>query len=317
MQKRKKFPKARRHPPAGPEPRGAREATRPTAGAPPPPRKAPPQGEGFRPRRDHGPASRKAATGDIWLYGIHAVCAALANPARRVRRLLVTEGAAEPIRRAAEAAPGGRPPIALETVERAAIDALFPSDTVHQGAALLVPPLDAPALEDVLDTLSGEKHALVVVLDQVDDPRNVGAVMRSAAAFGASALIVPERHAPAESGALAKAASGALEIIPMVRVTNIARTLEALKRAGFWCIGLAPEGDQDISPPARPSPVALVLGAEGSGLRRLTLDRCDEAARIPLAGPIASLNLSAAAAIALFAYRACARRTGGAAPSGP
>ena len=265
--------------------------------------------------RHHRMSTRKPNGGAIWLYGTHAVSAALENPARRIKRLLVTEGGLDAIQPALDRAAhrDGQAPAALaaEPVMRGEIDALFPADTVHQGVALLVQPRAPVALEDVLEALASAERALVVVLDQASDPRNVGAVLRSAAAFGASAVILPERHAPPESGALAKAASGALEAVPVVRVTNVARTLETLKTAGFWCVGLAPEGRHDVRAPSPPGPVALVLGAEGRGLRRLTLERCDEAARIPLAGPIASLNLSAAAAVALYAFRTCARDAAG------
>jgi len=307
MQKRKKFSNGRRPSSAGINSTGTRKESARTTPQPTGPGHAQPV-SGRTERRPHHRASlRKPAGGDLWLYGTHAVSAALENPARQAKRLLVIENALEAIRPVVELATSDRRSLAVETVGRAEIDALFPSDTVHQGVALLTMPLNPPTLEDVLDDLGTEEHALVVILDQAADPRNVGAVLRSAAAFGASALILPERHAPPESGALAKAASGALELIPLVRVTNIARTLDTLKTGGFWCIGLAPEGGRELSPPAQPSRVALVLGAEGGGLRRLTLERCDDAARIPLAGPIASLNLSAAAAIALFAYRTCVR----------
>ena len=309
MQKRKKFSNAWRSSSAGPDSLGRRKEFAQPDHHPPEAGSAQPQRDHSGRRRHHRPSLRKPAGGDLWLYGTHAVSAALENPARQVKRLLVIENTLEALRPALERASRERRSITVETAARAEIDALFPADTVHQGVALLAQSLSPPAMEDVLDNLRPAEHALVVILDQVADPRNVGAVLRSAAAFGASALILPERHAPPESGALAKAASGALELIPLVRVTNIARTLDTLKSAGFWCIGLAPEGDKELSPPDPASLIALVLGAEGGGLRRLTLERCDEAARIPLAGPIASLNLSAAAAIALFAYRTCARIT--------
>lgn len=226
-----------------------------------------------------------------WLYGRHAVLAALANPRRRCRRLLAT----------AEAQREGLPPspgIATETVTRHELDRLLP-DAVHQGLALLAEPLPEPGLEDALKEAPGRP---VLVLDQVSDPRNVGAILRSAAAFGAACVIVQERHAPQATGALAKAASGALEIVPLLRETNIARTLDALKSQGYWCIGLDAAVPTTLAraKPEESRPVALVLGAEGMGLRRLVAERCDALARLPITKAVESLNVSNAAAVALY-----------------
>ena len=175
-----------------------------------------------------------SADGAVWLYGLHAVSAAIANPARRLRRLLVTRGAEQ------ELAERFSPPwrIVPEPVERARLDGLLPPDAIHQGAALLVEPLPSPHMEKLLEQTSGP----VLVLDQVTDPRNVGAILRSAAAFGAAALVVQERHAPSETGALARAASGALEVVPILREVNLARALEQLKKAGLWVVGLEAAG---------------------------------------------------------------------------
>ncbi len=253
-----------------------------------------------RPRAHHPPASpsRHAANaprGGVWLYGTHAVAAALANPARRLRRLLLTEDAEASI--AARLAPPW--PIGAERVERARLDQMLGRDVVHQGAALLADPLAPPPLAQVLD-----RAGPVLVLDQVNDPRNVGAILRSAAAFGAAGVITQERNAPEETGALAKAASGALETVPLLRAVNIARTLVALKAAGCWVVGLdATSGTTLSGPDLRQRRVALVLGSEGEGLRRLTRDTCDELAGIAMPGgsrALDSLNVSAAAAIALY-----------------
>ena len=226
-----------------------------------------------------------------WLYGHHAVTAALNNPARRTERLLATAKAAEQL---GKECPDARP----EIVERAEIDALLPPEAVHQGLALLAVPLEPPALEDVTDAAGPE--SLIVILDQVTDPQNVGAVLRSAAAFGAAAVVLPDRHAPPPSGALAKAASGALEHVPLIPVTNLERTLKMLKERDFWCLGLDGAATQSLADAAPGGRVALLLGAEGAGLRRLTAERCDLLCRLPTRGPIATLNVSNAAAVALY-----------------
>jgi 23S rRNA (guanosine2251-2'-O)-methyltransferase len=228
----------------------------------------------------------------VWLYGPHAVAAALTNPARRLRRLVLTEEA--------EAALAARLPppwsVAPERMERARLDQLLGRDVVHQGIALLADPLAPPVLAAVL-----ERPGPFVVLDQVSDPRNVGAALRSAAAFGAAAVVTQDRNAPEETGALAKAASGALETVPLLRAVNIARTLIALKAAGLWCVGLDAAGGSPLSGPGLAERrVALVLGAEGEGMRRLTRETCDEICRLDMPGAMESLNVSAACAIALY-----------------
>ena len=242
----------------------------------------------------HRPRPQDAPEGTaVWLYGLHAVSAALANPARRLRRLLVTRGAEQ------ELAERFSPPwrITPEPVERGRLDATLPPDAIHQGAALLVEPLPSPPMEKLLEGTTGP----VLVLDQVTDPRNVGAILRSAAAFGAAALVVQERHAPQETGALARAASGALEVVPILREVNLARALEQLKKAGLWVVGLEAAGPVTLAQSDLGGRrVALVLGAEGEGLRRLTRETCDELVRLPIHAAMESLNVSAAAAVALY-----------------
>lgn len=227
----------------------------------------------------------------MWLYGLHAVAAALANPARRLRRLLLTEEAEAAL---AERLP---PPWAVpaERVDRARLDHLLGHDSAHQGAALLADPLAPPSLQHALG-----RPGPLIVLDQVTDPRNVGAILRSAAAFGAAAVIVQDRNAPEETGALAKAASGALETVPLLRAVNIARTLIALKAANLWCIGLDAGGVPLAGATLSGRRAALVLGAEGTGLRRLTRETCDEIAGLAMPGTMESLNVSIAAAVALY-----------------
>jgi 23S rRNA (guanosine2251-2'-O)-methyltransferase len=262
---------------------------------PRPPRDAAPQRYAASPQRHREPDAPRGAPdapkGTVWLYGHHAVAAALANPNRRLRRLLLTEEA--------EAALGKLlpPPWAVspERVERSRLDTLLGRDIVHQGAALLADPLAPPSLQSVL-----EKPGVIIVLDQVTDPRNVGAIMRSAAAFGAAAVITQDRNAPEETGGLAKAASGALEKMPLLRAVNIARTIIALKAANVWCIGLDAAGKPLSGPAFADRRVALVLGAEGEGLRRLTRETCDEIAGLTIKGAVESLNVSAAASVALY-----------------
>lgn len=232
-----------------------------------------------------------APKGTVWLYGHHAVAAALANPNRRLRRLLLTEEGEAAISKQLS------PPWAIspERIDRGRLDSLLGRDVVHQGAALLADPLAPPSLQSVL-----ERPGVIIVLDQVTDPRNIGAIMRSAAAFGASAVITQDRNAPEETGGLAKAASGALEKMPLLRAVNIARTIIALKAANVWCIGLDAAGKPLSGPAFADRRVALVLGAEGEGLRRLTRETCDEIAGLTIKGAVESLNVSAAASVALY-----------------
>ena len=244
----------------------------------------------FRPRPPVAPGEAPPE-GLVRLYGIHTVRAALDNPSRKISRLAVTRNAAERL---------GLPdlstlPFAAELVEPRDIDRITGSEAVHQGVVIEARPLTPKPLDALGDT------KLLVVLDQVTDPHNVGAILRSAAAFGAAALVTQDRHAPPEGGALAKAASGALEIVPWVRVVNLARALEDMAEAGYWRIGLAGEAEAVFADAVPAGPVALVLGAEGEGLRHNIAAHCDALARLPMSGAIESLNVSNAAAIALYA----------------
>ena len=261
---------------------------RPVAAPAPAPR--PPSRE-----RPHSPPrATETPRGSVWIYGLHAVAAALANRHRRLRRLVLTEEAQHAL--AARLPPPW--PITPEAVERARLDTILGRDAVHQGVALLADPLASPALAQAL-----ERPGPVLVLDQVSDPRNVGAILRCAAAFSAACVITQERNAPDETGALAKAASGALESVPLLRAVNIARTLIALKAAGCWTVGLDPDAAPLSGPALAQRRVALVLGAEGEGLRRLTRETCDELSGIAMAGGgglLDSLNVSASAAVALY-----------------
>jgi 23S rRNA (guanosine2251-2'-O)-methyltransferase len=235
-----------------------------------------------------------------WLYGLHAVKAALDNPRRKVLRLLATDEAIAAIAGNRSSFKEMYPQIAVESATRELISQLLPPHAVHQGAALLADPLGDVALEDVLDEVDEQQNAVILVLDQVTDPQNVGAILRSAAAFNVAAVVVPDRHSPPETAALAKAASGAIEMVPLVRVVNLARALELLKQAGFWTAGLAGEATQTLAAANLSGKIALVLGAEGEGLRRLTREHCDILVKLPISPRMESLNVSAAAAVALY-----------------
>lgn len=241
--------------------------------------------------------ARSGPQGRYWLCGQHAVRAALANSARRIDRLLGTAEGLSALAANQGPMPEARPP--AETVDRARIEALVPAGSVHQGVAALVAPLPTPGIDDMLFRLPAGT-ASVIVLDQVTDPRNVGAVLRAAAAFEASFVAVTERNAPDESAALAKAASGALDVVPLVKVVNLARAISALQEEGFVCVGLDSEATEPISRLDLGGRVAFVFGAEGHGLRRLTRERCDHLVRIPQGRTVESLNVASATAIALY-----------------
>jgi 23S rRNA (guanosine2251-2'-O)-methyltransferase len=239
---------------------------------------------------------RAPGGGQVWIYGKHAVLAALANPDRRIFRLLMTADAAE--RGAGELETLARPAPPVEVVAREHIGARLPAGAVHQGYLVAASALPEATLHDVIAT-SGDR-AVIVALDQVTDPHNVGAILRSAEAFGATGVIVTERHAPEETGTLAKAASGALERVPLVRVVNLARALDQLKQEGFWVLGLDEHADTLLADAKLDGKLVLALGAEGEGLRRLTVERCDILVRLPMTGAMPSINVSNAAAVALY-----------------
>jgi 23S rRNA (guanosine2251-2'-O)-methyltransferase len=254
----------------------------------------------------------------LWLYGIHPVLAALANPERPCRRLVITSEARAGLGERLEALLRARPDLGDPTVlPRERISALLPQGAVHQGIALEAGPLPPFDLGDACRAAAIAPDPLIVVLDQVEDPHNVGAVLRSAAAFRALAVVVTERRAPGETGTLAKAAAGALETVPLVTVTNLARALSDLKAAGFWIVGLEGTAGQTLAESKLTGPVALVLGAEGKGLRRLTRETCDVLARLPIAPEMESLNVSVAAGIALYELRRGKAVTGASAAPAP
>jgi len=241
-------------------------------------------------------ARREDGRETVWLFGLHAVRDALVNPARERLRLLVTKNAADKLAEAI--ATSGMVP---EMQDARTFDAPLAPDSVHQGAALEVHPLDWGRPEDV--AAGGAGRALVVLLDRVTDPHNVGAVLRSAEVFGARAVIAPRHHSAPETGALAKTASGALERQPYLRVTNLSETMNALKDMGYVLLGLDGQATLTLAEgvaQANGRPIGLVLGAEGPGLREKTRETCDELVRIPHAGDFGSLNVSNAAAVGLY-----------------
>lgn len=245
----------------------------------------------------HGMASNRRGpdrTGEheedgVILYGWHAVHEALANPARRFKSLLVTENAA---RRLAEVF--HNLPITPTIVRPSEIDRLVSADSVHQGMLLYAESLPTLTVEDLAP------ESLILVLDQLTDPHNVGAIVRTACAFGVDAIVTTARHSPAATGVLAKSASGGLEHVPFVIVRNLAGALQTLSERGYLCVGLDSEGEQALADVPLRRPLALVLGAEGKGLRQLTRERCNVLARLDVPGKIKSLNVSNAAAVCLY-----------------
>ncbi|MBR0883064.1 23S rRNA (guanosine2251-2'-O)-methyltransferase [Bradyrhizobium japonicum] len=227
--------------------------------------------------------------GPVILYGWHTVTMALANPQRQIRKLTLTENAAK---RLADENIATR--VTPEIVRPQEIDRLLSPDAVHQGLLAEADALPSPDIETL------EQEGMVLVLDQITDPHNVGAILRSAAAFAVKAIVTTARHSPEATGVLAKAASGALELVPMVTVQNLARALTALNERGFQTVGLDSEGSEDLSNVTLREPLALVLGAEGKGLRQLTRETCSVVARLDMPGEIKSLNVSNAAVLSLY-----------------
>jgi len=233
----------------------------------------------------HGAPSRPR------LWGRHAVAAALANPGRKILKAWTTRETAASMQFPKD--------VAVTLADVADLGRLVPADAPHQGVVIEVEPLEDVWLDGLLNQ-AGDR-AIMLVLDQVTDPHNVGAILRSAAAFGAVGIVTQDRHSPPESGALAKAASGALERMPWARVVNLARALDEIGEQGFWRIGLTGDAQTSLSDALGPARVALVLGAEGPGLRPNTREHCDALARLLISDAVESLNVSNAAAVALYA----------------
>ncbi len=255
-------------------------------------------------RMHGGRGSGRGSTGAVRLWGRHAVEAALTNPERVAKKLWGTREAIAALLNDHDAdLPASLP---VDYAQAADLGRLVARDAPHQGLVLDCAPLEDITLDEALEAAGGRT---LIVLDQVTDPHNVGAILRSCAAFDVAALITQDRHAPPESGTLAKSASGALEMVPWVRVVNLARALELIAQAGYWRIALDGAGKTSFATALPAGPVALVLGAEGDGIRQNVLHHCDAVARLPISGAIESLNVSTAAAIALYA--AAIRETAG------
>lgn len=226
------------------------------------------------------------------LWGRHAVSAALTNPERSIRKIWGTREALS-----AYDLPAG---VTVQYAEVTDLGRMVPHDSPHQGVVIEVDPLPDVFLDELLSDAKSNKRPLLI-LDQVTDPHNMGAILRSAAAFDALGIVTQDRHSPPESGTVARAASGALEVVPWVRVVNLARALDTVGEAAFWRIGMTGEARDTLAQAMGAAPIALVLGAEGEGLRQNTIAHCDQLARLPISGKIESLNVSNAAAIALYA----------------
>lgn len=246
-------------------------------------------------KNPHKDRKTLADSSQLYIYGSHAVRAAVDNPQRHIKNLYLTENAAHEL-----AETLAKRNIQAQISKPQKLASLLPPDAVHQGMVLETAPLPEPDLADL--AASGK---LLLLLDQVSDPRNVGAILRAAAVFGAGGIILPRRNSPPPSGALAKTASGALEVVPMVPVTNLARALETLHKAGYMSVGLDERGDTLIGNVPKDRPLAVVMGAEGPGLRRLTRETCDMLARLPVADDagFATLNVATATAVTLYALK--------------
>ena len=256
----------------------------------------------FRKAKPEAREAFKPAGDCVLIWGLHAARAAFLNPKRRITRLWLTEAGQKTFAATqAEAKEELLKRPDAKRIDREELDRMMPTGSVAQGIVLETAPLHEPSLHDIIG--ANPPPDLILMLDQVTDPHNVGAILRSAAAFGAGAVIMTERNAPTTTGVLAKSASGALEHTPMVHVVNLARAIDDLREAGYWCVGLAEEGAKNLGELDMSGRTVLVLGAEGEGLRHLTRQKCDELARLPTGGAIGRLNVSNAAAVALYEVR--------------
>lgn len=246
-------------------------------------------------RRDKQAPARDSS-GSYWVYGWHAVEAALANEERSIRRIIASENASERLKLPERTLPR------VEVLAPRELDHVLGGDSVHQGVAALVTPLSGYVLEDLMHLQN--PRGPILILDQVSDPHNVGAILRTAAAFGAVGLIYPKDHSAPESAVMAKAACGGLDMVPRVAVTNLATAMRELKDAGWWIVGLEGEAKQSLAQVKSSGKLVIVLGAEGKGMRRLTSELCDETARLPMDPRMESLNVSNAAAITLYHFYA-------------
>ena len=232
---------------------------------------------------------------DILIYGRHPIELALQNKRRRILEIYATREGASSLKLP--------PDIPVRYMDKNGLDSMVGRETLHQGVVAKCAPLMQPSVDELLKTIKTKETAVVMILDQITDPHNIGAILRSSIAFDAVAVFVPEAGAPEETGTLAKSASGALELIPFVRVPNLSRLMEKLKQEGFWCIGLDGYAEQSITTVKLPQRCAFVMGSEGSGMRRLTKETCDYSVKLPMNPAIESLNVSNAAALTLYEFR--------------
>ncbi len=238
-------------------------------------------------------SNNKPEKNSLILYGRHAVLSALKNSRRKITKVLSTKENADEIRRVA-------PNIPLQIVERKEIDKLLPPEAVHQGFALFCSELPPVALEDIITMSEKQNNCNVLILDQVTDPQNIGAIIRSAVAFNTLALIVQDKNSPTETGSMAKASAGMIEFLPICRVTNLSRAIEQLKNAGFWTIGMDGYAQTTVDKLKKGGKNAIIMGSEGKGMRRLVEENCDITVKLPMNERVESLNVSTAAAIMLY-----------------
>ncbi len=235
---------------------------------------------------------------NVLFYGYHPVMALIANKSRKIERVIVSEDSFDSI--ASQMKKANRPLDLIERKDKSYISGILQEGAVHQGIVAIAAPLEEVFIEDICNKYTNDENTCVVILDQVTDPHNVGAILRSAAAFNAKAVIIPERNGAPETGTLAKSASGCLELVPICRVTNLSRAMETLKENGFWCVGMDGYAEKTINEAKLNGKIALVMGAEGAGMRRLTSERCDFTVKLPISPDVESLNVSNATAIALY-----------------
>lgn len=235
----------------------------------------------------------KTSSQGLVLYGRHAVMSALNNPNRKISKLVCTAENAVEVR-------AKFPNLNIVVADKKEVDKLVPVDAVHQGYALFCAPLDNLSVEELCEMTANDKKCNVLILDQVTDPQNIGAIIRSCAAFESKALIVQDKNSPQESGAMVKAAAGTFEFMPIVRVTNLARTIEILKKSGFWVVGMDGYAKNNVDNIDKNAKLAVIMGSEGAGMRRLIEESCDITVRLPISAKVESLNVSTAAAVVLY-----------------
>ena len=242
-------------------------------------------------------SANKTSGGSVLLYGRHPVLAAVNNPKRKIIKIFCTKENVEELKKSLQQTQRNIP---LEIIERKELDRMLPRDAVHQGFALQCKELENCSLEEICHLAEAEKNCHILLLDQVTDPQNIGAIIRSCVAFDTLALILQDKNSPTESGSMAKASAGMIEQLPICRVTNLSRAIEKLKDSGFWIIGMDGYATTYIDSVNKTGKIAIIMGSEGKGMRRLIEENCDTTVKLPIAPSVESLNVSTAAAIALY-----------------